>query len=56
MDPKTRTLIRITLPTEYDERAGVRDLVDRLMGKNPEHRYAFIQANAAQVDEDAIDA
>ena len=56
MDPKTRTLIRITLPTEYDERAGVRDLVERLMGRHAEHRYAFIQANAAQVDEAAIDA
>ncbi|MDB5686797.1 MAG: parE, partial [Rhizorhabdus sp.] len=56
MDPKTRTLLRVTLPPEYEERAGVRDLVDRLMGKNPEHRFAFIQANAASVEEDAIDA
>jgi len=56
MDPKTRTLIRITLPQEYEERAGTRDLVDRLMGKNPEHRFAFIQANAATLDEEAIDA
>ena len=56
MDPKSRTLLRVTLPVEYEERAGVRDLVDRLMGKHPEHRFAFIQANAAYVDEDAIDA
>jgi topoisomerase-4 subunit B len=56
MDPATRTLLRVTLPLEYEERAGVRDLVDRLMGKHPEHRFAFIQANAAYVDEDAIDA
>ena len=56
MDPKTRTLLRVTLPQEYEERAGVRDLVDRLMGKNPEHRFAFIQANAATIDEDVIDA
>jgi len=56
MDPKTRTMLRVTLPQEYEERAGVRDLVDRLMGKNPEHRFAFIQANAATVDEDVIDA
>jgi len=34
----------------------VRDLVERLMGRNPEHRYAFIQGNAAHVDEQAIDA
>ncbi|KKC27947.1 DNA topoisomerase IV subunit B [Sphingomonas sp. SRS2] len=56
MDPKTRTLLRVILPQEYEERASIRDLVDRLMGKNPEHRFAFIQANAAAVDEDVIDA
>ena len=56
MDPKTRMLIRITLPADVEERAGVRDLVDRLMGTNPAHRFAFIQENAAAVDEEAIDA
>ncbi len=56
MDPKTRGLIRVTLPQEYEERAAVRDLVDRLMGKNPEHRFAFIQENAARIDEEVIDA
>jgi len=56
MDPKSRTLIRVTLPQEYEERMGVRDLVERLMGKNPEHRFQFIQANAANVDEEVIDA
>ena len=56
MDPKSRSLIRITLPQEYEERAGVKDLVDRLMGKNPEHRFAFIQSHAAELDEEEIDA
>jgi topoisomerase-4 subunit B len=56
MDQKTRQLIRVTLPQEYEERMGVRDLVERLMGKNPEHRFQFIQANAASVDEEVIDA
>ncbi|MCW2349715.1 DNA topoisomerase IV subunit B [Sphingobium sp. B12D2B] len=56
MDPKKRKMIRITLPQKYEERAGVKDLVDRLMGTNPAHRFAFIQENAAQVDEDVIDA
>jgi topoisomerase-4 subunit B len=56
MDPKTRSLIRITLPQDYEERAGVRDLVDRLMGRNPEHRFQFIQENASRLDEEAIDA
>jgi topoisomerase IV subunit B len=56
MDPATRNMLRITLPQEYEERALVRDLVDRLMGRNPEHRFQFIQENAARVDEDVIDA
>jgi topoisomerase-4 subunit B len=56
MDPRTRGLIRITLPQEYEEAAGVKDLVDRLMGTNPAHRFAFIQDNAAALDEEMIDA
>jgi topoisomerase-4 subunit B len=56
MDPKSRSLIRITLPQEYEERQSVKDLVERLMGRNPEHRFAFIQSHAAEVDEEAIDA
>lgn len=56
MDPATRSLIRITLPQEYEERAGVKDLVDRLMGNNPAHRFAFIQENAARLDDEVIDA
>ena len=56
MDPKSRSLIRITLPTEYEERQGIKDLVDRLMGKHPEHRFAFIQSHAAELDEEEIDA
>jgi len=56
MDPKTRGMLRITLPQAYEERAGVKDLVDRLMGTNPAHRFAFIQENAARIDEESIDA
>jgi topoisomerase-4 subunit B len=56
MDPLTRSMIRITLPQEYEERAGVKDLVDRLMGNNPAHRFAFIQENAARMDEEDLDA
>lgn len=56
MDPETRSLFRVTLPQEYENRAVVKDLVDRLMGKNPEHRFNFIQQNAASLDEEAIDA
>jgi topoisomerase IV subunit B len=56
MDPKTRGLIRITLPRDPEERFAVRGLVDRLMGRNPEHRFAFIQSHAAELDEEEIDA
>ena len=56
MDPATRSMLRVTLPQEYEERHQVKDLVDRLMGKHPEHRFQFIQANAASLDEAAIDA
>jgi topoisomerase IV subunit B len=56
MDPKTRSMIRIRLPEHYEQHSKVRDLVDRLMGKNPEHRFAFIQDHAAEVAEDEIDA
>ena len=56
MSPETRSLIRITLPPEYEDRAAVKDLVDRLMGRNPEHRFQFIQNRAGEIDRDLIDA
>jgi topoisomerase-4 subunit B len=56
MCPKTRGLLRITLPPEYEGRAAVKDLVDRLMGRNPEHRFHFIQNRAGELDPDMIDA
>jgi topoisomerase-4 subunit B len=56
MDPKSRSLIRVTLPEGYQQQHKVRDLVDRLMGRNPEHRFNFIQSHAADIDEEAIDA
>ncbi|MEQ5786677.1 DNA topoisomerase IV subunit B [Erythrobacter sp. NFXS35] len=56
MAPETRGLIRITLPQEFEERAGVARLVDELMGRNPEHRFNFIQNRAGEVDRASIDA
>ena len=56
MDPGSRTLIRVTLPQEYEGRAVTRDLVERLMGREAAHRFAFIQENAARIDEEDIDA
>src|SRR3546814_18663205 len=55
MDPETRTMLRVTLPKEYEERHKVKDLVDRRMGKHTEHRLQFIQSNADTLDEAAID-
>ena len=43
MDPKKRTLARVTLP-ESEE--SVEDLVEALMGRKPELRFRFIQENA----------
>ncbi len=56
MDPARRTLIRVTLPSTHQEQHAVRELVERLMGRLPEHRFAFIQAHAAAVDAEEIDA
>jgi topoisomerase-4 subunit B len=56
MDPARRTLIRVTLPESHQDRVPVRDLVERLMGRVPEHRFNFIQAHAASLEADAIDA
>jgi topoisomerase-4 subunit B len=43
MDPKTRTLARVTLPRAEE---AVEDLVETLMGRKPELRFRFIQENA----------
>jgi topoisomerase IV subunit B len=56
MDPASRSLIRITLPTEFEDRAVVKELVDHLMGRNPEHRFNFIQNRAGELDKELIDA
>jgi topoisomerase-4 subunit B len=56
MSPETRSLIRITLPAEHQQRYAVAELVDQLMGRNPEHRFNFIQNRAGEVDREMIDA
>ncbi|UAB77135.1 DNA topoisomerase IV subunit B [Erythrobacter sp. SCSIO 43205] len=56
MNPETRSLVRITLPQEFEQRASVKELVDQLMGRNPEHRFNFIQNRAGEMDRDMIDA
>ena len=56
MDPATRSMLKVTLPSAYEDRQPIKDLVERLMGRDPAHRFEFIQNSAAAVDEDAIDA
>lgn len=64
MDPKKRSLVRITLPQAERMVEGQRPLrhakpeegttahlIDRLMGKNPEARFTFIQENATFVQD-----
>jgi topoisomerase-4 subunit B len=43
MDPKTRTLARVTLPHDEED---VEDLVETLMGRKPELRFRYIQDHA----------
>ncbi len=56
MDPEKRTLIRVTVPVG-NEPEDVRDfrytsqIVETLMGKKPEKRYAYIQEHARFVEQ-----
>jgi topoisomerase-4 subunit B len=56
MSPASRSLIKITLPGPYEERQAARDIVERLMGRDPALRFEFIQSRASAVEDDAIDA
>jgi topoisomerase-4 subunit B len=56
MDRATRSLLKITLPAAYEDRQPVKDLVERLMGRDPAQRFQFIQSRASAVEDDAIDA
>jgi topoisomerase-4 subunit B len=55
MDPAKRTLIRVALAEEAAERADAADLVDRLMGRNAEPRFRFIQERARFVRDADLD-
>jgi topoisomerase IV subunit B len=56
MDPATRSMLRVTLPGPYEERQAARDIVERLMGRDPALRFEFIQQRASALDGEAIDA
>ena len=53
MSPKTRKLLRVTVPKKdiygADARRAVDNLVNILMGKKPELRFKYIQENASTV-------
>ena len=60
MNPATRNLFRVVVPDEdaageataaRRKRGPTADLVERLMGRKPELRLAFIQENAARIDD-----
>jgi len=62
MDPARRTLLRVVLPDDASEDQAelalakeTLSLVERLMGRKPEARLAFIQENARFVEDEAID-
>jgi len=51
MKPDNRTLLRVTVPTghgeeDWDDIHDTEELVESLMGKKPELRYAYIQEHA----------
>jgi topoisomerase-4 subunit B len=49
MDPTKRTLLRVIASPET--RAATSEMVESLMGKRPELRFAFIQENAGTVQD-----
>ncbi len=55
MAPERRVLLRVTLPDDGSERRAIADLVERLMGRRAEPRFAFIQEHAERIDDDALD-
>ena len=52
MDVKTRRLIQISLNLSIVKETD--ELVDNLMGKNPEYRFNFISKNAKSLDNSYI--
>ena len=56
MDPGSRSILKVTLPSAYEDRQPIKDLVERLMGRDPAPRFEFIQSRASALEDDAIDA
>lgn len=51
MDPKKRTLAKVIVPTDFEGARDTAQRVDELMGRRPELRFEFIQANAREAKE-----
>jgi topoisomerase-4 subunit B len=49
-------MLKVTLPSQNEDRQPIKDLVERLMGRDPAPRFEFIQSRASAVDEEEIDA
>jgi topoisomerase-4 subunit B len=49
MDPAKRTLLKVVIPPE--DRANTSTMVESLMGRRPELRFAFIQERATTVED-----
>jgi topoisomerase-4 subunit B len=49
MDPSRRTLLKVVALAE--DRAKTNELVESLMGRRPELRFAFIQERARTVED-----
>jgi topoisomerase-4 subunit B len=56
MDPGSRSILKVTLPGANEDRQPIKDLVERLMGRDPAPRFEFIQSRASAIEDDAIDA
>ena len=56
MSPATRSLLKITLPAAYEDRQPVKDLVERLMGRDPPTASASSRSGRPRSDDDEIDA
>jgi len=55
MSPGKRSLLRITLPQLGEGYRETAQLVEKLMGKRAEERFAFIQQHAERVEEEDLD-
>jgi len=56
MDPEKRSMLRVTIPHGLNEDEApaakeTEDLVESLMGRKPEKRFAFIQEHARFVED-----